>query len=310
MGNLKTMYKNLPPLKALRVFEASARNMSFSLAARELFVTQSAVSHQIRQLEQFLGKKLFIRQGKVLSLSNAGQLYFPTVQRIFCSLDAVTAKTMGQISGITRLAVYSSFALKWLVPKLPEFRKLHPEIDLRLTMVTESDVNLDLLGVDCGISIRCDNPAYHFDHLRSEEWFPICSPELYDSFSKLPFHEAILRYALLEGEHQNYQNDWERLFDKLELTPGKQQPIHFFSHSILLQQAAIEGQGIALSTEILARNDIEAGRLVQIPLTFQQTPDISTNFYFCCALERRNDVAITALRRWLTREFAQEEKLF
>ena len=147
-----------------------------------------------------------VRQGKILSLSTAGQLYFPTVQRIFCSLDAISAKTMGQLSGITRLAVYSSFALKWLVPKLPEFRKMHPEIDLRLTMVTESDIDLDLLGVDCGISIRCDNPAYHFNHLRSEEWFPVCSPDLYDDFSQLPFHDAILRYALLEGEHQNHQN--------------------------------------------------------------------------------------------------------
>ena len=304
------MYKHLPPLKALRVFEAAARNMSFSLAARELFVTQSAVSHQVRQLEQFLGKKLFIRQGKILSLSSPGRLYFPTVQRIFCTLDAVSAKAMGQLSGITRLAVCSSFALKWLVPKLPEFRKLHPEIDLRLTMVTEADVDLDLLGVDCGLSIRCDNPAYHFNHLRSEEWFPVCSPELYESFSQLPFREAILRYALLEGEHQNHQNDWERLFNKLGLSPGKQQPIHFFSHSILLQQAAIEGQGIALSTEILARNDIEAGRLVQVPLKFQQAPDIFTHFYFCCALERKNDVAIMALQRWLKSAFAQEEKPF
>jgi LysR family glycine cleavage system transcriptional activator len=304
------MYKHLPPLKALRVFESAARKMSFSLAAQELFVTQSAVSHQIRQLEQFLGKKLFIRQGKILSLSSAGQLYFPTVQRIFCSLDAVSAKTMGQLSGITRLAVYSSFALKWLVPRLPEFRKLHPEIDLRLTMVTDSDIDLDLLGVDCGISISCDNPAYHFSHLRSEEWFPVCSPELYDSFSQLPFHEAILRYALLEGEHQNYQNDWERLFNKIGLSPGKQQPIHFFSHIILLQQAAIEGQGIALSTKMLARNDIEAGRLVQIPLKFKQAPDIFTHFYLCCALERKNDVAIMALQTWLKNAFEQEEKPF
>ncbi len=304
------MYKHLPPLKALRVFEAVARNMSFSQAAQELFVTQSAVSHQVRQLEQFLGKKLFIRQGKILSLSSAGQLYFPTVQRIFSSLDAVSAKTMGQSAGITRLAVYSSFALKWLVPKLPEFRKQHPEIDLRLNMVTAADIDLDLLGVDCGISVSCDNPAYHFNHLRSEEWFPICSPELYDSFSQLPFHEAILSYALLEGEHQNQQNDWERLFNKLGLSPGKDQAIHFFSHSILLQQAAIEGQGLALSTEILARNDIEAGRLVQIPLKFQQAADISTNFYFCCALERKNDIAIMALQAWLKSEFAQEEKPF
>jgi LysR family glycine cleavage system transcriptional activator len=113
---------------------------------------------------------------------------------------------------------------------------------------------------------------------------------------------------LLEGEHQNHQNDWERLFNKLGLSPGKLQPIHFFSHSILLQQAAIEGQGIALSTEILARNDIEAGRLVKIPLKFQQTSDIFNHFYFCCTQERKNDVAIVALQKWLKNTFKQEEK--
>lgn len=302
------MYKHLPPLKALRAFESAARHMSFSLAAEELFVTQSAVSHQIKQLEQFLGKKLFIRQGKLLTLSNTGQNYFPTVQRIFSSLDSVSAKTMGQTTGITRFAVYSSFALKWLVPKLPEFRKRHPEIDLRLTMVTETNIDLDLLGVDCGLSIHNENSAYHYNHLRSEEWYPVCSPEVYERFSERPFAESIVRFPLLEGEHQNDQNDWERLFKKLGLKPGEKQPIHFFSHSILLQQAAIEGQGIALSTEILAKNDIEAGRLVKIPMALEQTTDISTHFYFCCAQERKFDVAISALQNWLKSAFTLEDK--
>jgi len=296
------MHKHLPPLKPLRAFESTARHMSFSLAAKELFVTQSAISHQIRLLEQFLGKKMFIRQGKVLSLSSAGSEYFSTVQRIFGALDLASAKAMGQVSGATRLAVPSSFALKCLIPRLPEFRKLHPEIDLRLKMMTEMELDLDLLGVDCAISIRYNNPLYNFTHLNSEDWFPICSPEIFKEFSQLPLTEAIQKYPLLEGEHQS---EWHRLFTKLGISHSENQPVHYFSHIILLQQAAIEGQGLALSSKMLAADDIKAGRLVRIPIDLKTTPDSFTHLYFCSAKDRQYDVAIVALQRWLKETFSQ-----
>ena len=296
------MYNNLPPLKTLRAFEATARHMSFSFAAKELFVTQSAVSHQVRNLEQFLGKKLFVRQGKLLSLSSAGLAYFPVIQRIFNILDVTSAKTMGRSSGITRLAVHSSFALKWLVPRLPEFRILYPHIDLRISMVTNIEVDLDLLGVDCAISIRNDNPQYHFNHLQSEEWFPICSPQLYETFERLPLAEALLSFPLLDG---GYQNEWLRLFDRLQLALPQDHEMHYFSHVILLQQAAIEGQGIALSTSVLADADIQAGRLMRIPLTLKENPELFTHFYFCCQKARRNETDIVALESWLKQEFTQ-----
>ena len=296
------MYKNLPPLKSLKAFESTARQMSFNLAAKELFVTQSAISHQIRLLETFLGKKMFIRQGKVLSLSKAGIEYFPIVHRIFSSLDLASAKAMGQVAGATRLAVPSSFALKCLIPRLPDFRKLHPEIDLRLKMMTEMELDLDLLGVDCAISIRYNNPLYNFTHLNSEDWFPVCSPEIFHQFSQLPLKEAIQTYPLLEDEHQN---EWHRLFTKLGITHSSNQPIHYFSHIILLQQAAIEGQGLALSSKMLADDDIKAGRLVRIPIDLETTTDSFTHLYFCSAKDRQYDAPILALQKWLKNTFSQ-----
>ena len=216
--------------------------MSFSAAAQELYITQSAVSHQIRNLEDFLGKKLFIRQGKLLSLTPAGSGYFPVVRRVFSSLNNASAKTMGQSSGTTRVAVYSSFAVKWLIPRLPEFRQEHPEIDLRITMISELKLDLDLLSVDCAISTNQDNPDYHYQFLRSEEWFPVCSPELYQQLKDLSLQEIFSHFPLLEGE---YQNEWHHLINKMQLTLPHPPTLHYFSHVIFLQQAAIESQGIA-----------------------------------------------------------------
>lgn len=294
------MYNHLPPLKPLRAFEATARHMSFSQAAEELFVTQSAISHQVRQLEEFLGKKLFIRQGKRLSLSDSGRSYFPLVQRMFISLDSASAKTMGKTSGVTRMAVYSSFAMKWLIPRLPEFRREHPEVDLRISMLSQAEVDLDLLGVDCGISLGKTNEQYAYRHLQSEEWFPVCSPELYQQLKDRPMPEAITDFPLLEGDHQN---EWQRLFDNMGVVLCKAPVYHYFSHLILLQQAAIEGQGIALSSEILSRDDIDAGRLVRLPMRSPQELGSFSHYYFCFAKERQNDVAIQALQDWLLRSF-------
>ena len=294
------MYEHLPPLKPLRAFEAAARHLSFSQAAEELFVTQSAISHQVRQLEQFLGKKLFIRQGKRLSLSDAGRGYLPTVQRVFASLDAASATTMGKDAGVTRMAIYSSFAMKWLIPQLPDFRRDHPDIDLRITMLTQPELDLEQLGVDCGISIGKTNPHYHYRHLQSEEWFPVCSPIIYEQLKHRTQPQGMADFPLLEGDHQR---EWQRLFDNLGV-PLPQPPVyHYFSHWILMQQAAIEGQGIALSSEILSREDIAAGRLVRIPLNSGQEAGIFSHYYFCCARERRGDKAIMALQEWLLRSF-------
>ncbi|SFC91647.1 LysR substrate-binding domain-containing protein [Pseudoalteromonas denitrificans] len=290
------MYKYLPPLKPLRAFEATARHMSFSLAAKELCVTQSAVSHQVKNLESFLGMSLFIRQGKHLSLSEKGGQYFSFIQRMFISLDNTTAKIMGSASGVTRMAVYGSFAMKWLIPRLPEFRKKYPEIDLRISMLSEEEIDLDLLGVDCGICLGKENTQYQYHHLLTEEWFPVCSPQIYDEIKNNPLAESLMKYPLLEGDHQN---DWQKLFDNLGLTFDKPPVYHYFSHVILLLQAAIEGQGIALSSDILSKDDIDSGRLVRLPLNSDQNIGIISHYYFCFTKDRMKDLDIKTVQNWL-----------
>ena len=128
----------LPPLRAVHCFESVARNSSFSLAAEELNVTQSAVSHQIRLLEDYLGESLFIRQGRKLSLSDTGTRYLEDISPAISSIAMASQKVREGDKGSIRLAIYSSLAVKWLIPRLSDFKRLHPEIDLTLNMVVGS----------------------------------------------------------------------------------------------------------------------------------------------------------------------------
>ena len=127
----------LPPLRAVQYFEVVARLLSFSRAALELNVSQSAVSHQIRLLEDFLGERLLLRQGRLLSLTPQGEVYFEGISAGLGQIAQSSEQLRGGGEMRVRLAVYSSFAVKWLIPRLAGLRQLHPELDLSLEMVAE-----------------------------------------------------------------------------------------------------------------------------------------------------------------------------
>ena len=286
------MYKHLPPLKALTFFESTARHLSFSKAADELYVTQSAVSYQIRKIEQFYEKQLFIRQGKRLSLTHEGQQLLYVIQRAFNSINGVSAKLKGQLIGVTRFLVYSSFAIKWLVPRISEFRKIHPEIDLRLEMNTELDANLEAKQADCGITIDKNNDLYHYIHLIGEEKVIVCGNQILKQIDKRSPEHFLRTLPLLVSDDLE---EWKLIFKRLNI-PLPQKKYHF-SHAILLQQAAIEGQGLALCAESIVKNDIRAGLLHKIEISIKEK--ITTDFYFSVLKERLNEPPIQALIRWL-----------
>ena len=137
----------LPPLRALPVFEAVARLNSFSLAAEELSVSQSAVSHQIKQLETYLGEKLFWRQGRTLTLTDEGRQYLDAVGSALLQIERASEQLLGREEARLRLSVFSSFAVRWLVPRLPELQRLHPQVELSLEMSTENPVLSDRVVV-------------------------------------------------------------------------------------------------------------------------------------------------------------------
>ena len=175
------MRLRLPPLNALRLFEASARLLSFKNAAEELLLTPSAVSHGIQSLEAWLGASLFIRTAKGLVLSEAGTAYYPIVQQALESLASGSAKIAGR-SGLGQLSISTAptFAARWLLPRLQKFRELHPEIHVIIDTARQR-TELSEIGVDLAIRMgRGDWQGVVADRLLTEELVPVCSPRIYD----------------------------------------------------------------------------------------------------------------------------------
>src|SRR5258708_31678304 len=173
------MSRQLPPLNALRAFEAAARHLSFTAAAAELNVTQAAISYQIRGLEEWLGPRLFRRVGRGLLLTDAAQAYLPEIGGAFDRLVEATRRLhQHDAAGVLSATVLPSFAAKWLLPRLGRFRAAHPEIDLRISSSTEQ---VDLAREDFDIALRAGSgryPGMRSDLILTDPFFPLCIPAL------------------------------------------------------------------------------------------------------------------------------------
>src|SRR4051812_30751437 len=173
------MAARLPSLNGLRAFEAAARHMSFTLAASELNVTQTAISHQIRRLEEELGIRLFVRQNRTLSLTPEAKEYLPGIRAAFNDLRLATDRLLRKDDGnVLTVSTLASLAAKWLLPRISSFQQQHPGIDVRITTSTAL-VDFRRDGVDAAIRYgRGQWPGLRADWLMADKMFPVCSPEL------------------------------------------------------------------------------------------------------------------------------------
>ena len=173
------MNQKLPPLSALRVFRSAAHNPSFTLAAEELFVTQAAVSHQVKSLEDWLGAPLFIRGNRKLALSDTGQRFLPYIDQMFHLLDQGLKEVKRDDRGLTlTVTVLPSFASRWLVPRLGLFLKGNPEVDFRLAP-SRGLTNFQTEDMDLAIRYGSGSyPGLTSIHLMDEDIFPVCSPRI------------------------------------------------------------------------------------------------------------------------------------
>jgi LysR family glycine cleavage system transcriptional activator len=169
----------LPPLNALKAFEASARQLSFTRAAEELFVTQAAISHQIKSIEEFLGIKLFMRKNRALLLSEEGQAYYLDIKDVFNTINDATERLLARgDKGAITVSLQASFAIQWLVPRLNAFNTLHPDIDIRIKAVDKPESSLTE-DVDVAIYYGRGHWAdIHAEQLQKEYLVPVCSPLL------------------------------------------------------------------------------------------------------------------------------------
>ena len=291
------------PLNALRVFEAAGRHLSFTRAAEELFVTQAAVSHQIRRLEDYLGVRLFRRMDRALLLTDAGQTLLPQVRTSLTQLDAAIKQVKDTPDG-KRLSVslLPSVASRWLVPRLGTFIARHPDLDLRLAPSHEL-TDFDRDDVDCVIRYGHGNyPDLVVHFLFGEGHSPVCSPELRGRFGALDSPEDLARYTLL---HDDDRTDWAQWLKLAQATDVDANRGPVFTDQGMMIQAAVEGHGVALARNALTEQDVAEGRLIRL---FEQARPTRNAYYLIYPPHHEQRVGVQAFRDWLLQQCALENQ--
>jgi LysR family glycine cleavage system transcriptional activator len=294
---------------ALPSFAAAARGESFTAAAEELGVTQAAISHQIRELEEQLGVELFRRASRGVTLTPPGEILCKAVEIAFDGINGAIDR-MKSTKPRLRVTVAPSFAAKWLVPRLHRFLGQMPEVEvfidiqLRLTELSQQDTHIAIM-FGSG-----DFPAYRVDRLYKESIFPVCSPALIKGPKRLKDPRDLRKYTLLDVDWHSQGvswPNWRTWFEAAGLSDVNPGRTVRFVHSALAIQAAIEGQGIALCESTLVADDLAAGRLVQpFALSLKGPPQ-----FFYCMVSRKKAApnSIEArFREWLIQETSGSQK--
>jgi LysR family transcriptional regulator, glycine cleavage system transcriptional activator len=287
------MPRRLPPLNALKAFEAVARSESFTRAAEELCVTKGAVSHQVKALEASLGIKLFVRERQRLILTETGRDYLAVVRDALDRIADATQRLVGrQTSGALTVSTSPDFAAKWLVHRLDRFGEAHPEIDLRVSATLH---HVDFAREDVDLAIRHGDGNWAglgAVRLCSERLFPVCSPRLVSGRNRITKAADLLKFPLLRLDDWK---TWSRWFEAAGVSnPVAHGPV--LDQASMLIDAAVDGHGIALARTMLAAWDLLNGRLVRpIDVCLR----IPKTYWIVCPKATAGLPKITLFREWL-----------
>ena len=286
----------LPSLNGLRAFEAAARHLSFTRAAAELSVTQTAISHQIRRLEEQLGVRLFLRQSRALLLTREAQEYLPAVRAAFEDLRAATERLRRpEKAQALTVSTMASLAAKWLLPRLAGFQEAHPGIEVRIS--TSSHL-VDFRREEVDVAIRYGRgrwPGLTADWLMAEDIFPVCSPALLAGERPLKRPQDLVHHTLIHATLA--REDWQLWLTAAGLpTALASRPGLTFDLSLMALQAAIDGLGVALGRTPFVEADIAAGRLV---VPFDVKLPAEAGFYVVAPQETAQTPKIALFRDWL-----------
>lgn len=301
------MSERLPPLNALRAFEAAARHLSFVKAAEELNVTPSAVSHQIKTLEDHLGLLLFRRLNKMILLTDEGQALLPGLRAGFEQLAAAVANARScSLRRVLTVSTAPTFASKWLVPRLERFRRLHPEIDVRID-ANDRLVDFTRDDVDLGIRYGAGHyPGLHVECLLADEIVPVCSPKLLQGEHPLREPDDLRHHTLIHIDDITTTDDWPDWtmwcssagLSDIDTRRGPR-----FSHSSLALQSALQGDGVAMVSRVLVADDLDSGRLVTL---FSATLPVKFCYHLVCLESNLDNPKVAAFRHWLQAETAEK----
>ena len=296
------MRGSLPPLAALRAFEAAARHMSFSQGAAELRVTTGAVSLQIKALEQALGVSLFERRPRAITLTPQGARYFRAARSAFRLLEDATREVARGSRPVTlTVSCTTGFAVQWLVPRLPRFHARWPQVDVRIS-ASQRLVDFAHDGVDFAVRHGLGRyPGLKSERLLDDDLVPVCSPQCVSEEAPLSVPDDLARHTLL---HDEYRDDWRLWLEAVGATAVDVESGPVFTDSNGAIQAALLGKGVALARESFVQAELAEGRLVK-PFAHRLTVDFAYHLvYPSWSLSRPES---RAFRDWIRQEATGED---
>ncbi|MFY1662994.1 LysR substrate-binding domain-containing protein [Pseudomonas sp. Pseu.R1] len=300
--------RKFPSMAALRGFEACARYLNFSQAALELHVTQSAISHQIRQLEELLETELFARTAGAMMLTQAGVELLPIVRRFLKDFSALATRFDRDVQGPVsiELFVHDSFANTWLIPRLSAFYAKHPGI--RILLNTEDFSRFDNASGQAAIRLEAREaswPGLYSEFILAERIFPVCSPALVQRLGSpetaadvLDF-PVILRARSMANGEQISTPSWDYWLQKHGLTRSSLNCALVVPHSNMAVSAAIRGLGVAMARTSHISDELHTGALQKL---LDEEMDSDTGYHFLCSPGRQNSPEIRAILDWLKSE--------
>jgi LysR family glycine cleavage system transcriptional activator len=297
------MGRRLPPLNALRAFEAVARHQSISAAADELCVTHSAVSRHVAKLEDHLGAKLFSREHQRLALTPSGATYASQLTQLFDAIQNVTAENFSA-STLTplRVGVYATYANRVLIPRLSRFQQEFPEIPFHIE-TWDGRPDPRHLEFDVAVMLGTGNwPHLVAEELCPEELLPVASPKLMNG-RKLDHPSDLKAYTLLHAVPR--LNDWEQWFKLMGVSNLNAYRGMRFDTSGMVYQAAVNELGVAMAQTTYVQDDLEQGRL---EVLFDSPLRTERSYYVVYAPGKRTDRRVLEFSRWLKREFNQTSR--
>ncbi|WP_170515179.1 LysR family transcriptional regulator [Ruegeria atlantica] len=284
------MQKQLPPLGWLRTFEAAARHLSFTGAARDLNMTQSAVSQQIKSLEGYLGQPLFLRRPRALELTEAGITYLPVVREAFRTLVRGTQAVTGAQQNVVQVQSNITFAVNWLAPRLPQFREAHPEVQLNIfTELWEPREMAEGAAVEIRFSLR-PSDTVRTELLRTDHYYPVCAPGYEVTLDTLQLQPLF--------DCSNLLSNWANWAEEKALNWGNP-PITYSTTYLVSLSVAMAGGGLCLTHDTIARGLIEQGRLVA---PFAHRAPMPEAYYLLLSPQAEETPGALAFADWLRRE--------
>lgn len=290
----------LPPLNALRAFEAAGRHLSFKKAATELCVTQGAISRHIMNLEAFLGVGLFVRSHRQVTLTPEGAAYLQEARDAFLRISHATARTRASPDDHTlRIKAPPTVSTRWLVPRLGRFHARHPDIAVQLT--TSHDI-VDFARDQIDVSLHYGQEAaddWHYERLFGEVLIPICNKKLVGGRKKRCSPGEITRHVLLHSLRR--PQDWRQWLDLAGVTGYHATQELTFENSTMTYQGAIDGLGIAIAQKALVADEVASGRLV-VPSTIEVRN--ATAYYLVFPRRSHVPAKVQAFLGWIADEAA------